>query len=71
MLAVAPAPLIRTPARALYTSLVPSSQQGAMQGVSEAAFSFANFLGPILGAHVAAGGEGAFKGHVRGVLLRP
>ena len=29
-----------------------------MQGISEAAFSFANFVGPILGSHVATSGWG-------------
>ncbi|CAJ1358715.1 unnamed protein product [Effrenium voratum] len=63
VLAVVPAPLIRTPARTLYTSHLPSSVQGLMQGVSEAAFSFANFLGPILGSYVAgAGGLPALRG---------
>ena len=39
-----------------------------MQGISEAAFSLANFLGPIGGSHVAAQGsvaQGAFEGPVR------
>ena len=36
-----------------------SARQGLMQGVSEAAFSFANFLGPILGSYVAGAGEWA------------
>jgi hypothetical protein len=27
--------------------------QGVMQGISESAFSLANFLGPILGSYVA------------------
>ena len=31
--------------------------QGTMQGISEAAFSLANFLGPIGGSHVAAQGS--------------
>ena len=30
--------------------------QGTMQGISEAAFSFANFVGPLLGSHVATSG---------------
>eukprot|EP00913_Durusdinium_trenchii_P034254 g32057.t1 len=59
VLAIAPAPLIRTPARALYTSHLPQRLQGTMQGVSEAAFSFANFLGPILGSHIAGSGRAA------------
>ena len=63
VLAVAPAPLIRTPARALYTSHLPRSVQGMMQGISEAAFSLANFLGPIGGSHVAA------QGGLRGLRL--
>lgn len=60
VLAVAPAPLLRTPARTLYTSHLPKHVQGTMQGISEAAFSFANFLGPILGSHVAT--SGGFQG---------
>ena len=46
------APLIRTPARAVYTSHLPKNLQGTMQGISEAFFSLANFVGPILGSHV-------------------
>lgn len=60
VLAVAPAPLLRTPARTLYTSHLPKHVQGTMQGISEAAFSFANFVGPILGSHVAT--SGGFEG---------
>ena len=33
-----------------------------MQGISEAAFSLANFLGPIGGSHVAAQGSFGFFG---------
>eukprot|EP00435_Cladocopium_sp_Y103_P068356 s148_g31.t1 len=57
ILATAPAPLIRTPARAVYTSHLPISIQGVMQGISESAFSLANFLGPILGSYVAEEGS--------------
>ncbi|CAE7732362.1 unnamed protein product [Symbiodinium sp. CCMP2456] len=39
------------------TSATPAhAGAGTMQGISEAAFSFANFLGPILGSHVATSG---------------
>lgn len=60
ILATAHAPLIRTPARAVYTSHLPISIQGVMQGISESAFSLANFLGPILGSYVAE--EGGLPG---------
>lgn len=52
ILIAVPPVLIRTPARVLYTSHVPQRMQGWMQGISEGLFSFANFLGPILGSHL-------------------
>ena len=52
LLIAIPPVLIRTPARVLYTSHLAQRMQGRMQGISEGLFSFANFLGPILGSHL-------------------
>mmetsp|Transcript_103670 Transcript_103670/g.187051 ORF Transcript_103670/g.187051 Transcript_103670/m.187051 type:complete len:422 (+) Transcript_103670:47-1312(+) len=56
IIAIPPAPFVRTPSRALYTSAVPGDAQGMMQGVTEAVFSFANFLGPVIGSAVVESG---------------